>query len=151
LCRRVDLFCQKSTRSGLQPLPNVVMQRQKRDTSIKTYLMSPLKRALIPRQEVASTVGYWRHNDVTSIFFFVGRPCGHSDGGSANPPPRAIEGRRGDVRILGGGWASSPALNTLRYAYGVEGDGRVIIVAIFLVAVGQFLHPGSVKLPALAT
>jgi hypothetical protein len=42
-------------------------------------------------------------------------------------------------------------LQYLRYAYGVEGDGRVVIVASFLVVVGQFLHPESAKLPALAT
>ena len=36
-------------------------------------------------------------------------------------------------------------------AYGVKGDGSVFIVASFLVAVGQFLHPGSAKLPAFAT
>ncbi len=51
------------------------------------------------------------------------------------PRPRAIEGRRGDVRILGGGWASLPALNTLRYRMKtrlrVEGDGSVIIVRVF--------------------
>ena len=31
-----------------------------------------------------------------------------------------------------------------------EGDGSVVIVASFLVAVGQFLHPGGAKLQAFA-
>ena len=32
-----------------------------------------------------------------------------------------------------------------------KGDGSVIIVAVFLVAVGQFSPRGSAKLPAFAT
>ncbi len=77
-----------------------------------------------------------------------------SDGGSANPP-RAIEGRRHDVRSLGRGmgvfgWLVYLALSQEDATNG-KGDGSVIIVAIFLVAVGQFSPRGSAKLPAFAT
>ena len=38
-----------------------------------TCLMSPLKRALLPRQEVSVTVGYWRaRDDAKNSRFFCG-------------------------------------------------------------------------------
>ena len=39
------------------------MRQRTRDASIMTCPMSPSKRALLPRQEVAVTVGYWRARD----------------------------------------------------------------------------------------
>jgi hypothetical protein len=53
----VDVFCRKSTCGGLQPLPRVATRQQRRDMSIMTFPMSPLKRALLPRREVAVMVG----------------------------------------------------------------------------------------------
>jgi len=72
LQRRVGVFCLKSTLGGLQPLPRVATRRRRRDTSIMTYPMSWLKRAVLPRWEVASTVWYWWHDDVSSnrLFFW---------------------------------------------------------------------------------
>ena len=116
-----------------------------------TYLMSTLKCALLSRQEGAGTVGYWWRQMCRQNLFFC-QSCTRFDGGSANPPPRAIEGRRGDVRILGGGRASLPALNTLCYQIKMLTASRETEESsssqAFLVAVGQFLHPGSTKLPA---
>ena len=54
---RVNVFRRKLTCRGLQLLLHVATQQQKRDTSIMTFLMSPLKRVLLPRWEVAVTVG----------------------------------------------------------------------------------------------
>ena len=45
---RVDVFCRKSRRGGLQPLPCVATRRQRRDTSIMMFPISPSKRALLP-------------------------------------------------------------------------------------------------------
>ncbi len=65
-----------------------------------------------------------------------------------NPPsPRAIEGRRRDVRSLGRGmgvfgWQVYLALLQENATDG-KGDGSVVIVAIFLVAVGQFSPLGA--------
>ncbi len=77
-----------------------------------------------------------------------------SDGGSANPP-HAIEGRRRDARSLGRGmgvfgWLVYLALSQEDATDG-KGDRSVIIVAVFLVAVGQFSPRGSAELPAFAT
>jgi hypothetical protein len=62
-------------------------------------------------------------------------------------PPRAIEGRRREVRSLGRGMGVLACLKCLALlnsnAYDVGGDGSVDIVASFLVAVGQFLPLGA--------
>ncbi len=63
--------------------------------------------------------------------------------------------RRRDARSLGRGmgilgWQVCLALSQEEAADG-KGDGSVVIVAIFLVAVGQFSPAGSAKLPAFAT
>jgi hypothetical protein len=47
-------------------------------------------------------------------------------------------------------WQVCLALSQEEAADG-KGDGSVVIVAIFLVAVGQFSPAGSAKLPAFAT
>ena len=70
-------------------------------------------------------------------------------------PPRAIEDRRPDVWSLGRGmgvigWGGYLALSQGDTTDG-KGDGSVIIVAVFLVAVGQFSPRGSAELPAFAT
>ncbi len=77
-----------------------------------------------------------------------------SDGGSVNPL-HTIEGKRRDARSLGRrmgvfGWLICLALSQEDATDG-EGDGSVIIVAVFLVAVGQFSPRGSAELPAFAT
>ena len=69
-------------------------------------------------------------------------------------PPGTIEGRRRDARSIGRGmgilgWQVYLALSQEEAADG-KGDGSVVIVAIFLVIVGQFSTAGSAKLPAFA-
>ena len=75
---------------------------------------------------------------VKLIFFVVA--CVRSDGGAANPH-RVREGRRRDVWSLGRGmcllgWGVYLALLQGDSTDG-EGDGSVVIIASFLVAVGQ--------------
>ena len=89
---------------------------------------------------------------VIELFFFVVVRT-RSDGSSANPP-RAIEDRRHDVKSLGRGmgvfgWFVYLALWQEDVTEGKR-DRSVIIVAVFLVAVGQFSPCGSAELPALA-
>jgi hypothetical protein len=118
------------------------------------YLMSPSKRALIPRREVAVTVGYWRRDDVTPN-------CSFSCLSRARalrwlePPPRAIENRRTDVRSLGRGMGVLGLRGYLALSQGDatdgEEDGCVIIVTSFFVAGGQFSPLGSANLPISAT
>ena len=69
--------------------------------------------------------------------------------------PSVIAGRQRDVRSLGRGmevfgWLVYPDLLQEDTTDG-KGDGSVIIVAVFLVAVGQFSPRGSAELPAFAT
>ena len=77
-----------------------------------TYPMSLCSRALIPRQEGAGTVGYWRASDEVSEYSdSVGRARALM---TALPtPPRAIEGRRLDVRSLGRGMGVLASLKCL--------------------------------------
>ncbi len=72
LQRRINVFHQKLMRGGLQPLPRIATQWQRRDTSIMTCQMSWSKHAVLPRQEVAGTVRYWWRDDVSSnrLFFW---------------------------------------------------------------------------------
>jgi hypothetical protein len=144
---RVDVFCRKSMRGGLQPLPLVATQWRRRDIAIMTCLMSQLKRALLPQREVAARRGVVKYS-------FSSVTCAHSDGSSANPP-HAIEDRRPDIWSLGRGmgifgWGGYLAL-LQGDATDNEGDGFVSSSRVFFVAVGQFVPPGSAKLAILAT
>jgi hypothetical protein len=51
-----------------------------------TYPMPPLKHALLPRQEGAGTVGYWRAQMCRQIILFV-VACARCDDSYANPTP----------------------------------------------------------------
>ena len=77
-----------------------------------TYPMSLCSRALIPRQEGAGTVGYWRASDVMSEY---SDSVGHARAlmAALPTPPRAIEGRRRDVRSLGRGMGVLACLKCL--------------------------------------
>ena len=100
-----------------------------------TYPMSLCSRALIPRQEGAGTVGYWRASDEVSEEYSdsVGRARALM---MALPtPPRAIEDRRLDVRSLGRGmgllgWGVYLALSQGDATHS-KGDRSVIIVMNF--------------------
>jgi len=67
-----------------------------------TCPMSPSKRALLPRREVAVTVGYWSaHDDVKNSRFFVGVRRGAST--IHTPPTHAqAQGMLGGVVGRGG-------------------------------------------------
>jgi hypothetical protein len=116
--------------------------------------MSPSKRALIPRWEVAGTVGYSRRDDVTSncSVLCLSRTRALR---RLEPPPRALENRRTDVRSLGRGMGVLGLQGYLALLQGEapdgEGDGCVIIITSFLVAGGQFSPLGSAELPISAT
>ncbi len=71
------------------------------------------------------------------------------------PPPRAIENRKTDVRSLGRGMGILGLQGYLALSQGDatdgKGDGCVIVVTSFLVAGGQFSPLGSAELPISAT
>ena len=117
-----------------------------------TYPMSPSKRALLPRREVAVTVPYWHaRDDAKNSSFF---------GGSARRrkrdthPADAIVGTERVGRGLGKGGESCWRGRQRRALWRTRGVKTMEIASssrVFLMAVGHFSPPGSAKLPAFAT
>ena len=69
-----------------------------------TCLMSPSKRALLARWEVAGTVEYWgRRNDVSSNILFCRSRARALMAALRTPPPRDRESWEGDGPPLGWG------------------------------------------------
>jgi hypothetical protein len=113
-------------------------QGRTRDTSIMTCPMSPSKRALLPRREVAVTVRYQRARKKLSIFWWERVKA------EARNTPRWRDRRHRACRE--GSWEGGGVLAALGTASCLvedttcQRDGNVIVVASFLVAGGSIFN-----------